>query len=210
VPLPALAAMDASLRQACRYRVSSYRRRETQELRHRARRARAGSHPRAGPLLRDLAGRSRYCRRGGGADLSAIGTRTKGGDASRGRRWCSGRGRRRVGDANGRGRPDTAKPTTTTKGPYGYLHQQQPVPSGYGLYPVRGGYRGPLFNPLRCGMPLHDPMLRPRVPNLSRTVLPGTRRREWPVCFRGLLTADRIIRAGATKLERTVWTQLYS
>ena len=45
VPLLALAAMDASLRQACRYRVSSYRRRETQELRHRARRAWVGSHP---------------------------------------------------------------------------------------------------------------------------------------------------------------------
>src|SRR5215211_8785747 len=106
--------MDASLRQACRYRVFSYRRGETQELPHRARRARVGSHPRAGPLLRDLAGRSRCCRRGGGAGLSATCTRTNGDDASRGRRWCSGRGRRRAGDANGRGRPDTAKPTTTT------------------------------------------------------------------------------------------------
>ena len=59
VPVPALAAMDASLRQARRSRVSTYRRRETQELPHRARRARVGSHPRAGPLLRDLAGGSR-------------------------------------------------------------------------------------------------------------------------------------------------------
>src|SRR5215208_7213829 len=105
--------MDTSLRQACRYRVSSYRRRETQELRHRARRARAGSHPRAGPLLRDLAGGSRCCRRGGGAGGAATGTRTNGDDASRGRRWCSGWGRR-ASDANGRGRPGTSKPTTTT------------------------------------------------------------------------------------------------
>jgi hypothetical protein len=58
----------------------------SKELPHRARRARAGSHPRAGPLLRDLAGRSRCCRRRGGAGGAATGTRTNGYDASRGRR----------------------------------------------------------------------------------------------------------------------------
>ena len=73
-----------------------------------------GSQPCAGPLLRDLAGGTRCCRRGGGAGGAATGPRTNGDDASRGRRWCSGRGRRRAGDANGRGRPGTAKPTTTT------------------------------------------------------------------------------------------------
>src|SRR5215216_1597721 len=114
MPLPALAAMDTSLRQACRYRVSTYRRRETQELPHRARRAWVGSQPRAVPLLRDLVGGSRCCSRGGGAGGAATGPRTNGDDASRGRRWCSEQGRRRAGDANGRGRPGTAKPTTTT------------------------------------------------------------------------------------------------
>ena len=112
VPLLALVAMDASLRQACRSRVSSYRRRETKELPHRARRARVGSRPRAGPLLRDLARRSRCRRRGGGAGGTATGTRTSRDDASGGRRRCGGRGRRRAGGASGRGRPDTAKPTT--------------------------------------------------------------------------------------------------
>src|SRR5919112_1790746 len=86
VPVPALVSVDASLRQARRYRVSSNRRRETKELPDRARRAGVGPHPRAGALLRDLAGRSRCRRRVGGAGGAATRSRTKGEDAWGGRR----------------------------------------------------------------------------------------------------------------------------
>ena len=113
VPLLALAAMDASLRQACRYRVSSYRRRETQELPHRARRAWVGSHPVLAHFS-EILPEDHVVAVAAEVLEGPPQARTNGDDASGGRRWCSGRRRRGGGAANGRGRPDTAKPTTTT------------------------------------------------------------------------------------------------
>ena len=148
VPLLALAAMDASLRQACRYRVSSYRRRETQEL-HVIGHAELGwdltpcwpTSPRSCRKITLLLSRRRW--------RAATGPRTNGDDASGGRRWCSGR-RRRGGAANGRGRPDTAKPTTacqltttTTAGPL--LAHPQPLQS-----PLEAHY-WLVFGPERIG-----------------------------------------------------------